>query len=221
MERGEIDIFSFVDSFNTENLLTPAKIRFLWEGMLEALKCVHDLNVIHSDIKPANFLLVNGIIKISDFGFATRLGPNQTYYLRDYIAGTKDYLSPETLSCYVIEEGVINTEETKKRNIRVYLQSDIWALGVILYQLVYGCAPYSSLPGGRIAKIQATIDTKPLEFEPIEDVDLLDTLKNCLNKNPLRRPTIDKLLRHPYLYPTHKHINKKIHAYRFPRINNR
>ena len=135
---------------------------------------------------------------------------DENYKLRNYIAGTKDYLSPETLSCYVIEEGVINVEETKKRNVKVYLQSDIWSMGVILYQWVYSENLYATVPGGRVAKIQATIDRKPIELQPIQDLDLFDTLKMCLHKNPLKRPSVEKLLSHPYLHPVHKRFNRKI-----------
>ena len=210
MERGETDLYGFASKMTHKNSFTPAKIRYLWEGMLESLKYLHDQRVIHSDIKPANFMLVNGVIKIIDFGFARKLAPEEKYANRNYIAGTKDYLSPETLSCYVIEEGVINVEETKRRNVRVYLQSDIWSLGVILYQWIYGESLYATVPGGRIAKIQAIINRDPIVFEPVQDLDLLDTLKSCLHKNPLKRSSVEKLLTHPYLHPVHKRFNRKI-----------
>ena len=210
MERGERDLYGYTSRLSRDSLLSPAKIRFLWEGMLEALKAVHDQRVIHSDVKPANFILVNGVVKIIDFGFARKLKEGEKYQTRNYIAGTKDYLSPETLSCYVIEEGVINVEETKRRTVKVYLQSDIWALGVILYQWAYSESLYAAIPGGRIAKIQATIDRKPIDLEPLQDLDLLDTLKLCLHKNPSKRPSVEKLLSHPYLHPVHKRFNRKI-----------
>ena len=210
MERGERDLYGFTSRLSRDSSLSPAKIRFLWEGMLEALKDVHDQRVIHSDVKPANFILVNGVVKIIDFGFARKLKDDEKYQLRNYIAGTKDYLSPETLSCYIIEDGVINVEETKQQTVKVYLASDIWALGVILYQWVYSESLYAAVPGGRIAKIQATINRKPIDLEPLQDMDLLDTLKLCLNKNPLKRPSIDTVLSHPYLHPVHKRFNRKI-----------
>ena len=210
MERGETDLWSFTTRLKSDNLLTPATIRFLWEGMLQSLRYLHDRRVIHADINPLNFVLVNGVVKIIDFGFARVLPPEKEYSSRKYIQGTKDFISPETLSCYVIEDGVINIEETKRRPIKVYLQSDIWALGVILYQWVYNEPLYATLPGGRVAKIKATIDSTPLVLEPIQDLDLFDTLKSCLHKNPLKRPSVEKLLSHTYLYPVHKRYNKKI-----------
>ena len=211
MEKGETDVFKYVEKLSKEGSLTPAKIRFLWEGMLEALKYLHDERVVHSDVKPANFLLVNGIIKIIDFGFAQKLAPGEKYKLQRHMAGTKDYLSPETLASYIIVDGAIDIEASKKRPVRLYLQSDIWALGIILHQWVYGVLPYATLPGGRVAKVQATISHQAVDLDPLQDLDLLDTLKMCLIKKPLKRPLTDKLLQHPYLRPSHKRFNRQIH----------
>ena len=143
-------------------------------------------------------------------GFAEKLPPNEVYTVKKHVAGTRDYIGPETLSSYVIEEGVINVEKTKKRKVKIYLQSDIWALGVILHQWVYDALLYSTVPGGKLSKIYATIDKKPVELEPLQDLDLYDTLRLCLNKNPLKRPSVDKLLRHPYLHPAHRQPTQTI-----------
>lgn len=201
MERGEADLSGVVSNLRGRDRLTPAKVRYFWEEMLEALMQVHDARVIHSDIKPANFLLVRGIIKLIDFGFAAKLPESSDHVRRNFVAGTKDYLSPEALSCYVIEEGHLDLEKLKHSTVKLYLQSDIWAMGIILFQWAYdGLLPFASLPGGRLTRIKATADADlPVPLEPLEDSDLFDTLRLCLQKDPLKRPLASELLRHPYL----------------------
>ena len=48
--------------------LTDAKTKFYWEEMLEAVQVIHGEGVVHSDLKPANFLIVGGTLKLIDFG---------------------------------------------------------------------------------------------------------------------------------------------------------
>ena len=56
---------------------------------------VHEVNIIHADIKPGNFLLVAGELKLIDFGLAMELVPGYEYVQRKNIQGTKEYMSPE------------------------------------------------------------------------------------------------------------------------------
>ena len=84
--------------------------------------------------------------------------------------------------------------------MKVSLKSDIWGLGIILYQIVYKNLPFASVPGGKTAKIKALTDpTRPVEFGEIADKQLLDTMKKCLEKDPSKRPTTGELLQHPYI----------------------
>ena len=64
MERGEIDLDRIVQGLQLKKRFTSSKIRFYWEQMLEAVAEVHDRGVIHADLKPANFMLVGGTLKL-------------------------------------------------------------------------------------------------------------------------------------------------------------
>ena len=173
--------------------------------MLEAVNEIHQHNIIHADIKPGNFLLVAGELKIIDFGMAIEVNPGQDYVMKKFLGGTREFMSPEVYAAYVIEDGVINREAmASSQGVRFSTKSDIWALGIILYQAVYGCIPFSSVPGGKLARYKALgCSDIPVEFESVDNLDpeLLDTMKRCLEKDPEKRATAEELLRHPYLRP--------------------
>lgn len=58
---------------------------------------LHFLGVIHSDLKPANFLLVRGRLKLIDFGIASSMNADMTSVVKDCPIGTLNYISPEAL----------------------------------------------------------------------------------------------------------------------------
>ena len=84
---------------------------------------------------------------------------------------------------------------------RLVGETDARALGIILYQWMYdGLVPYSELPGGRLAKISAITNLDyPIQFDPLEDPLIIETLRMCLEKDPVQRSSIDDLLRHDFL----------------------
>ena len=207
MEKGDRDLFQIMNEHRNNKTLSPAKLRYFWEQMLEAVQQVHSLNIVHADLKPGNFLLVQGNLKVIDFGMAIEITPGSDYVLRQFIGGTKEYMSPETMAGYIIEEGAIDQEAMKKRGgVQVSPKSDVWALGIILYQTVYGVLPFASVPGGKLAKIKVIGDPNiPVEFENVKNLNplLLDTMKRCLEKSVDKRASIEELLVHPYLRPDH------------------
>ena len=205
MERGECDLSHILSKLDRDERLTPSKIRFYWEQMLEAVQAVHGHGIVHADIKPPNFILVQGQLKLIDFGFAAKVPEGGEALERDFVGGTKEYFSPESMSHYVITDGAVDAVEMKRRDSRIKIgfKSDVWALGVILFQLTYGgSTPFAQVPGGKVARIQALISLEhEVDFEPIGDAHLLDTMKLCLMKDPANRATVARLLKHPFLRP--------------------
>ncbi|TKR77376.1 hypothetical protein L596_018363 [Steinernema carpocapsae] len=105
------------------------KCRRYMKQLFDAVDFMHDRNIVHRDLKLENILCIDDErIVISDFGFATELFPGQR--LRE-LFGTPGYLAPETLRCQMFEgsEGY-------------GLEVDDWALGVIMYTLLAGYAPF-------------------------------------------------------------------------------
>eukprot|EP00392_Amoebophrya_sp_AT5.2_P006237 g6247.t1 len=68
-----------------------------WRQMVTAVAEIHRQKVIHSDVKPANFLLIRGKVKLSDFGLARRINADQTHVTRNGQVGTVRYMAPESI----------------------------------------------------------------------------------------------------------------------------
>ncbi|XP_053397975.1 dual specificity protein kinase TTK-like [Mercenaria mercenaria] len=220
MECGNEDLASFFRS-RTKNRrqLSDNLICFYWEVMLEAVQALHKEGIIHSDLKPANFLLVGGNLKLIDFGIAKALQQDKTSVILETQIGTLNYMSPEA-----IMDSCGESQGQGKPKFKIGVKSDVWSLGCILYNMVYGRTPFQHLKHD-LFKLQAIINPDfPIEFPDIPNKHLIDVMKRCLNRDPKSRPSIDELLLHPYLKankqgkeettppPAEKLNNKKMEA---------
>lgn len=98
MEFGETDLRSFLQSNRKDLSLDMNYISLLWQQMLQSVNTIHKANIIHSDLKPANFLFVRGSLKLIDFGIARTIAPESTSIQIHSAMGTLNYISPESLS---------------------------------------------------------------------------------------------------------------------------
>ena len=65
--------------------------------LLQAVHTIHEARIVHSDLKPANFLMVEGTLKLIDFGIAKAIQSDTTSIARESQVGTLNYLSPEAI----------------------------------------------------------------------------------------------------------------------------
>ncbi|EEU47746.1 uncharacterized protein NECHADRAFT_31352 [Fusarium vanettenii 77-13-4] len=210
MEIGELDFNTFLRKrYNPEAAkFDPVFVRFYWKEMLECLQAVHQCDIVHSDLKPANFVLVKGQLKLIDFGIANAIQTDETVNVhRETQVGTPNYMSPESLMDFNNPRG--GRMPGRPKLMKLGKPSDIWSLGCILYQMVYGLPPFGHI-ANQMSRCQAIINwDHEIEF-PSRGMggmsvppSLIRTMRRCLNREHHMRPTCEELLHEsdPFLYP--------------------
>ena len=152
-----------------------------------ALKYIHERKVLHRDIKCQNvFLTKDGRAKLGDFGIAKVL--DHTTQLSQTVVGTPYYLSPELC-------------QGKPYNSK----SDMWSLGCVLYEMcTFQHAFESNCMNGLVAKI---LRGRPSAIPAFYSQDLKDLVDSLLQKEPTKRPSVDRVLKLEFLLPYVKEVN--------------
>ncbi|EGR29846.1 protein kinase domain protein [Ichthyophthirius multifiliis] len=176
-------IMEYADGGDIGKIIKESKGKYLNENQIIdwftqiclALKHVHDRKIIHRDLKGQNiFLTKNNLIKLGDFGIARVL--TKTIDKAKTMVGTPYYLSPEII-------------ESKPYSFK----TDIWSLGVILYELCALRPPFNaeSLHFLALKIVKGQYPPIPLSFSK-ETKNLISQL---LQVDPQRRPTITEILK--------------------------
>jgi serine/threonine protein kinase len=180
-------VLEFVENGSLSSLLGKMKGRTLGERfvahytyqVLGGLAYLHTQGVIHRDIKGANILSTKqGLVKLADFGVATKLNDSRK---SDSVVGTPYWMAPEIIEMKGGQSPAC----------------DIWSVGCTVIELLTGKPPYFDLP-----QMTALFKIVQDDLPPLPDgisPTCEDFLRECFQKDPVRRPPAEKLLKHPWL----------------------
>lgn len=151
--------------------LSPEEALPLFTQALDGLGHAHQHGIVHRDIKPANLMrLPDGSVKVMDFGIARLLGSSRMTQTR-HTVGTAEYMAPEQI-----------------RSKDVDARTDVYALGVLLYEMLTGRVPFEHESFFEVmqAHLQETPDP-PRQFEASIPDGLEDVILRALAKEPADR----------------------------------
>ncbi|XP_032481247.1 inactive serine/threonine-protein kinase PLK5 [Phocoena sinus] len=153
--------------------LTEPEVRYYLRGLVSGLRYLHQRRIVHRDLKLSNFFLNKNMeVKIGDLGLATRVGPGGRCHR--VLCGTPNFLAPEVVS----------------RNGHS-CQSDIWALGCVMYMVLTGAPPFVAAPLSEMYQnIRDGRYPEPAHLSP----NARRLIARLLAPNPAERPSLDHLL---------------------------
>ncbi|XP_057167402.1 inactive serine/threonine-protein kinase PLK5 isoform X4 [Ursus arctos] len=153
--------------------LTEPEVRYYLRSLVSGLRYLHQRQIVHRDLKPSNFFLnKNMVVKIGDLGLAARVGPGG--HCHRVLCGTPNFLAPEVIS----------------RNGHS-CQSDVWALGCVMYTVLTGAPPFTVAPLSEMYRnIRDGRYPEPAHLSP----SARRLIARLLAPNPAERPSLDQLL---------------------------
>ena len=151
--------------------VTPEQVRTWTAQLAEGLQAAHAKGIVHRDIKPDNLLLtLAGGVKIMDFGIARLSGSDLT--TTGAVLGTLSYMSPEQILGNKVDH-----------------RSDLWSLGVVMYEMLAGRAPFAQQNPAAVMYEILNREPAPVEsLRPDTPASLAALVGRLLQKDPDRRP---------------------------------
>ncbi len=159
------------DHISASGALSSSEAVAILKSIVEAIHYVHGLGIIHRDIKSNNVKITSGgHVKLLDFGIA-KSGSSPDLTVTGGVIGTLQYLSPEQF-----------------KGGRANVQTDIWALGVLFYEMVTGYMPFEATTIGELyEKLNKAAFTPPSALNASVPRELENIIHRCLKKNPSDR----------------------------------
>ncbi|CAD8050269.1 unnamed protein product [Paramecium sonneborni] len=160
----------------TRKVIPEEEALKILKDLLQGIKALLKQGIIHRDIKPANILIHESQFKITDFGFAKQIDQNLDTIMNSLV-GTPLYMSPQ-----ILKRGKYSSK------------CDIWSLGLIMYELLYGLTPWHSQ---NLVELMNKLDSKPLSFplHPYVSDSTKLLIKGCLQIREEKRWNWEELFK--------------------------
>ena len=178
-----------IDKLIERGSAPPPLVLSIGIQIADGLQAAHTLGIFHRDLKPQNVMLTDGgLVKILDFGLARRLQPEDTSFDPSRAGLAKDASLAATYTArggtirYMAPEQFVTGQSS--------VQSDVWALGVILYEMASGRHPFARPDAEDFQVIRAIQFLDPPDLEQIVPgiaPELKSVIATCLEKNPAAR----------------------------------
>ena len=170
---GEKDLRHNLEAL-PEKRMSEEKAWRILIGLIDAVEFIHSKGIIHRDIKAENVLLKDGEAKVADLGSSTFKDITTSY------VGTPLYMAPEVIWKSDIDENSYGREV------------DIWSLGILFHELLYGKRPFEGKKGPQIRDmiVNAKFEAEKVDYVSEEARNLLN---NMLKREPKERITIDQI----------------------------
>ncbi|KAI6213404.1 Non-specific serine/threonine protein kinase [Aphelenchoides besseyi] len=172
---------SLQDIYQMTGALTELQVAFVCRETLKGLQYLHEKGKIHRDVKGANILLsIQGDVKLADFGVAAQI--TATLGKRKSCIGTPYWMPPEILNA--------------SSNGGYSFECDVWSLGITAIELAETAPPHFQLSPMQVLKLMTTSSYKTPKLKDKKKWSPMfhDFVKQCLTKNPKKRPSPEKLL---------------------------
>lgn len=173
-------VMEYIDGITLKEYLEQQNNKIEWKmavyftaQILKAMQHAHENGIIHRDVKPQNIMLLqDGTIKVTDFGIA-RFSNTETKTMTDKAIGSVHYIAPE-----------------QARGDRTDGKSDVYSIGVMLYEMLTGKLPFEADSAVSVAIKQLQEDPKPpREINPDIPKGLEEITLKAMRKEPTQRYT--------------------------------
>ncbi|XP_011852860.1 PREDICTED: LOW QUALITY PROTEIN: inactive serine/threonine-protein kinase PLK5 [Mandrillus leucophaeus] len=169
----QVPLQSLAHVLRARQTLTEPEVRYYLRGLVSGLHYLHQRHIVHRDLKLSNFFLNKNMeVKIGDLGLAAKVGPGGRCH--GVLCGTPNFLAPEVVS----------------RNGHS-CQSDIWALGCIMYTVLTGAPPFMASP---LSEMYQNIREGHYPEPAHLSANARRLIARLLAPNPAERPSLDHLL---------------------------
>jgi mitogen-activated protein kinase kinase 5 len=182
MDGGSLDTYGQIE----ERVLGPISV-----SIVQGLQYLWSLKIMHRDVKPSNILVnTQGQTKLCDFGVSVQLIDS----IAKSFIGTNAYMAPERI-----------------KGLDYSINSEVWSLGVSLFEMAAGSFPYESgrVPGCKSIDLwKSIVDKEPPQLPRGTFSDeFVHFVAQCMQKEPMRRPRPEALMGHRFIQ---QHINSSI-----------